>query len=216
VVLSLIAANAAVFAFELSLAPERLVGFFNLFGLVASRPSHPDWAVVFGVPLDVYWPLLTSVFVHAGFMHVIGNMWSLWIFGDNVEDRMGHARFVLFYLVCGIAAGVAQIVSAPESTAPIVGASGAIAGVMGAYFVMFPRARILMLFPVFLYPLFFVMPAMLYLAYWFLFQVLTGTAALSGPAHGGVAWWAHAGGFVAGVLLHRLFLRPRERRVRVR
>ncbi len=211
VTVALIATNGLIFLFALSLGPARLQGFFYLFGLVPARYSHPEWATFVGLPLDDYWPFLTSMFLHGGWMHLIGNMWTLWIFGDNVEDRMGVPRFLLFYVLCGLAASLAQFFSAPASTIPTVGASGAIAGVMGAYLVMFPRARILMMFPVFFYPVFFVMPAVLFLAYWFLIQVFSGTLALAGPRDvGGIAWWAHAGGFVAGVLLHRAFLHPRR------
>jgi membrane associated rhomboid family serine protease len=215
VMLTLIGLNTAVFVFELSLPREQLTELLFLFGLVPGRPAEPAWAAIGGVPLYTGVTFVTSTFLHGGFLHLIGNMWSLWIFGDNVEDRMGHGRFLVFYLLCGAGAGLAQYLAMPDSAVPTIGASGAIAGVMGAYFVMFPRARILMLFPVFLYPMFFVMPAFLYLGYWFLFQLLTGTAALAGSGQvGGVAWWAHAGGFVAGVLLHRPLRRPRERRAR--
>jgi membrane associated rhomboid family serine protease len=139
-------------------------------------------------------------------------MWTLWIFGDNVEDRMGPFRFLAFYLACGIAAGVVHFLTSRSSTVPTVGASGAIAGVMGAYFILFPRARILMLLPLFIFPFFFEIPAFLFLAYWFVAQILTGTLSLAGPADvGGVAWWAHGGGFLAGAVLFGLFLRPQHR-----
>jgi membrane associated rhomboid family serine protease len=201
-----------VFLFELSLGPERLQALFYLFGIVPARYSRPEWAQFVGLPLGDFWPFLTNMFLHGGWMHLVGNMWTLWIFGDNVEDRMGVIRYLLFYLLCGAAAGLTHFLTAPGSSVPTVGASGAIAGVMGAYFLMFPRARILMMVPLFLYPAFFVMPAFFFLGYWFLIQVFTGTLSLAGPeSAGGVAWWAHAGGFLCGVLLHRAFARPRRR-----
>src|ERR1700730_6177226 len=136
-----------------------------------------------------------------------GNMWTLWIFGDNVEDRMGPLRFAIFYLTCGLAAAVTHLVTQPESTVPTVGASGAIAGVLGAYLLLFPTARLVVLFPVLFLPLFFELPAVLYLGAWFLVHLFSGTLALAGPAHvGGIAWWAHVGGFMAGGLLLPLFV----------
>ena len=111
-----------------------------MFGIVPARFTHPEWALSGGFPLHGYWPFLTSMFLHGGWLHIIGNMWTLWIFGDNVEDRMGPVRFVIFYLVCGLAAGIVHCFTNPDSTIPTVGASGAIAGVMGVYFFLFPNA----------------------------------------------------------------------------
>jgi membrane associated rhomboid family serine protease len=156
-------------------------------------------------------PIFTSMFLHGGWLHLIGNMWSLFIFGDNVEDTFGHGRFLLFYLGCGVVAAMAQLAMAPHSTLPMVGASGAIAGVMGAYFTLFPHARVLTLVPI----IFFVVieiPAYVFLGLWFLLQFLSGTVAIgvSGAAEeirGGVAFWAHIGGFATGFLVVLLFLR---------
>jgi membrane associated rhomboid family serine protease len=153
-VYALIAVNVVVFAFELSLPDEELDRLFYLLGIVPARYTHPDWAQQVGFPADDYWPLLTSMFLHGGWAHILGNMWTLWIFGDNVEDRMGPARFTIFYLACGLVAGVVQWYTNPHSTVPTVGASGAIAGVMGAYFVLFPHARIVVMVPILFYPLF--------------------------------------------------------------
>ncbi|MFZ5927698.1 MAG: rhomboid family intramembrane serine protease [Acidobacteriota bacterium] len=206
----LILANAFVFLLELSMPEPVLHEFFRMFGIVPARYTHPAWAQWFGFPADDYWPFLTSMFLHGGWMHIIGNMWTLWIFGDNVEDRMGPVRFTLFYLLCGIAAGVAHLMLNPGSTIPTVGASGAIAGVMGAYFFLFPHSRVIVLLPVFFLPLFFEVPAVTYLGFWALSQVFSGTLALADPQSvGGVAWWAHAGGFIAGLALHFLFVRRR-------
>jgi len=212
---AIIAVNVAVFLFELTLDPEDLTRFFYLFGIVPARYSHPEWARWAGFPVDDYWPFLTSMFLHGGWAHIIGNMWTLWIFGDNVEDRMGHSRFLAFYLLMGIAAGVTHQFINADSTLPTVGASGAIAGVLGAYFVLFPLSRIIVLFPVLFWPFFFELPAVMYLFFWFLMQLFGGTAALVRPGNqGGIAWWAHVAGFGAGVALHRFFLLPRRRRPR--
>src|ERR1700694_3373843 len=138
--------NVIVFFFELSLPRGSIEQFFYLFGLVPARYTHPDWAAAIGFPIDSYWPILTHQFLHGGWLHIFANMWTLWIFGDNVEDRMGPGRFLTFYLLCGLAAGVVHVMTNPDSTVPTVGASGAIAGVMGAYFVLFPTARVVILF----------------------------------------------------------------------
>jgi membrane associated rhomboid family serine protease len=212
---TLIAVNVAIFFYELTLEPAELQAFFYIFGMVPARYTHPEWAVWVGLPVDDYWPFLTSMFLHGGWMHVIGNMWTLWIFGDNVEDRMGRIRFLLFYVLTGLAAGFTHWFTNLGSTVPTVGASGAIAGVLGAYFVLFPSSRIIALFPVFFFPFFFELPAATYLLFWFLSQVFSGTLAGLQPEDvGGVAWWAHVGGFAVGVALHRLFLPPRRSRSR--
>lgn len=204
---SLIAINVVVFFHEISLSPGELEHFFYRFGLVPARYSHPDWAQWLGFRADDYWPFLTSMFLHGGWAHIIGNMWTLWIFGDNVEDRLGRTRFLAFYVITGLAAGLTHWFTNVDSTIPTVGASGAIAGVLGAYFVLFPHSRIIVLFPVLFLPLFFELPAGVYLLFWFLSQVFSGTfAGLTSEDVGGVAWWAHVGGFAAGLLLHRVFL----------
>ena len=214
---SLIAANVAVFLFELTLDPDELEALFYLFGVVPARFTHPAWASRLGLPVDDYWPFLTSMFLHDGWLHVISNMWALWIFGDNVEERMGRLRFLLFYLLTGLAAGLVHWFTNAQSTLPTVGASGAIAGVLGAYFVLFPFARIIVLIPVFFFPFFFELPAVTYLFVWFASQMIGGALAALGPQDvGGIAWWAHLGGFGAGVVLHRLFLLPAGRALRRR
>jgi len=151
--------------------------------------------------------VLTSMFLHGGWLHIIGNMWFLWLFGNNVEDTMGHIRYAIFYLLVGVAAAFAQVFSSPDSPIPTVGASGAISGVMGAYLVLYPRVRIQTLFLIFFFIRIIPVPAWLILLYWFALQVLSGA---TGPhAGGGVAFWAHVGGFIAGVLLVKLFENPR-------
>jgi len=199
--------NAVVFAFELRLSGSALETVFYVFGIVPARFTHPWWAARIGLPVHEYWPFLTSMFLHAGWLHIVANMWVLWIFGDNVEDRMGPVRFAMFYLACGIVAGIVHWVTNAESTVPTVGASGAIAGILGAYLVLFPTARVIVLVPLFFWPLFFELPAVTFLLFWFFTQLFAGTLAMAGPEQvGGVAWWAHAGGFAAGVVLHRLFI----------
>jgi membrane associated rhomboid family serine protease len=146
--------------------------------------------------------------LHGGWVHIIGNMWTLWIFGDNVEDRMGPMRFLFFYLLCGLAAGLIHCFANPESTLPTVGASGAIAGVMGAYFFLFPRSRVIVLIPILFIPFFFEVPAMIYIGFWALLQFFSGTLSLASADYvGGVAWWAHVGGFLTGILLQFFFVK---------
>lgn len=200
--LLIISVNLLVFAFELSL-PERIRNdFIYLFGLVPARYSHHRWAHFFGVHLDAYWPFVTSLFLHGGWLHIIGNMWFLYLFGDNVEDRMGHCRFLFFYLLAGLAANLVHFFVNQDSTMPVIGASGAIAGVMAAYLRLFPRARIVTLVPILFFPLFFEVPAFLFMGFWFLMQLLSGAVSLAVTNTGeGIAWWAHIGGFSVGYLL---------------
>lgn len=150
-------------------------------------------------PIPVWLTLLTSVFLHGGWLHFLGNMWFLHIFGDNVEDRFGHVGFVVFYLVCGMLAGLAHLASAPDSTVPTIGASGAIAGVMGAYLLLYPRAMVLTLVPIFFFLQMVVLPAPIFLGIWFLIQFFQGAASVTTTQTAGVAWWAHIGGFVVGM-----------------
>jgi len=207
----IIAANTLVFVLEILLPEGARDLLFHYLGLVPARITDPTWARLHGFPPGAYLTFLTHLFLHGGWVHFLGNMWTLWIFGDNVEDRLGHFRFLMFYLLCGIAAALVQVYMHPHSPIPTIGASGAISGVLGAYLVMFPLARVVVLVPVFFIPLFFEIPAVLYLGYWYLLQVFSGTLSLALPEPvGGVAWWAHVGGFLAGVITHRLFL-PRER-----
>jgi membrane associated rhomboid family serine protease len=151
--------------------------------------------------------LVSSMFMHGGWFHILGNMWFLWVFGDNVEDEMGPVRFVVFYLLCGLGAAAAQIVSNPDSLVPMVGASGAIGGVMGAYALLYPRARVNLLIILGFFVTTVAVPAVFMLGYWFLLQLLMGIPTL-GTEEGGVAFWAHAGGFVAGMALVWVFRRP--------
>jgi membrane associated rhomboid family serine protease len=195
----LIALNILVFLFEVSLSPHQRNVFLFQFGVTPVAFTHP-----YG---PVPWPtLVTSMFLHGSWLHLISNMWVLWIFGDNVEDHLGHFRYLLFYFVCGIAASALQILLSGDSRVPSVGASGAIAGVMGAYFVLFPAARVLTLVP-FLFIFFMWLPAWIVLGYWFVVQFLSGAATSITAANvhaGGIAFWAHVGGFASGLLLAKL------------
>jgi len=150
--------------------------------------------------------IFTSMFLHGSWMHLLGNMWFLWIFGNNIEDSMGRLRFVVFYLLCGLAAAMGQVLAAPDSVIPMVGASGAISGVMGAYLILFPKVRVFALVPLIIIFTSISMPAWVMLGYWFLIQFISGLASVGGDK-GGVAFWAHVGGFIAGVALVKLFTR---------
>jgi membrane associated rhomboid family serine protease len=152
--------------------------------------------------------LVTSMFLHGSWMHLLGNMWFLWVFGNNVEDSMGRPRFVVFYLLCGLAAALLQVLTSPSSGVPMVGASGAISGVMGAYLVLYPRVRVFTLVPLGFILTTVALPAWTMLGYWLLIQFVSGLTAIGGEPGGGVAFWAHVGGFVAGVVLIKLFARP--------
>jgi membrane associated rhomboid family serine protease len=200
VTVGLIAANALVFLYQFSLGDD-VVAFVQTFGLV---PRDFSWAAV-----------LTSMFLHGGLLHFGGNMLYLWIFGDNVEDRMGHGRFLAFYLLCGIAAALAQTLSGPESAVPMVGASGAIAGVMGAYFVLYPRSRIVTLVPIVVFLHIVEVPAIFFLGIWFLMQFLSGVGSLGAATAetGGIAFWAHTAGFAAGLIGVFAFRQPARQRV---
>ena len=212
---TLIIVNVAVFLFETAIPRPMLEQFFYIFGLVPAKVTHPEWARMMGLDVLGLWPFLTCMFLHGGWVHILGNMWTLWIFGDNVEDVMGPIRFLVFYLICGFAASLVHIYMNPTSTVPIVGASGAIAGVMGAYYVLFPHARIVMFFPVLFIPFFFEVPALFYLGIWFFEQLFSGTLSLAAPVQsGGIAWWAHIGGFLCGMFIYRLFLVGKKRACR--
>jgi membrane associated rhomboid family serine protease len=200
----LIGLNLVIFFFEFTLDPRSLDLLARQFGVV---PSHL-MAFLSGSPkyslLDVALPFFTSMFLHGSWMHVIGNMWFLFIFGDNVEDYLGHFKYLVFYIFAGLIAMATQVMVSLHSTVPTLGASGAIAGVLGAYFVLYPRARVLTWFFVFVVWV----PAWIILGYWFALQFLSGTASIALYARqnvGGVAFWAHVGGFVAGALLVKIF-----------
>lgn len=211
-VLTLIVLNVLVFFWEAQL-PKVWIEYVSYhLGLVPARYTVPAWAIAHGMDPHNYLPIITAQFMHGGLAHIVGNMWVLWIFGPALEDRMGPARFLAFYGIVGLAAMTTHIALTPYSTLPAIGASGAIAGVMGGYTVMFPRARILFMIIIVIFPLFFEWPAILFGLFWFLLQFLSGTQALDNVnLSGGVAWWAHVGGFIAGMLLVKPFILPEER-----
>lgn len=205
VTIALIAVNVLVFIYELILGPQ-VEGFVQSWAIIPYEITH-------GVDLPpasiqpIYLTLITAMFLHGGIVHIAGNMLFLWIFGNNIEDAMGSLRFIVFYLLCGLVAAFAQIAVGPNSDIPNIGASGAIAGVLGAYLLLFPRAEVQTL--VFLG--FFVrlvrLPALLFLGLWFVLQLFSGVAGLGMEAMGGVAWFAHIGGFIAGIVLINIFRR---------
>ena len=200
VTVSLIAANALIFWQELIQTPAGLKAWMEVFGLV---PASLTAAVAAG-SLDptTYFPLLTNLFLHGGWLHIIGNLWFLWLFGHSVEYCLGHFNFIAFYFVCGIIANLTQVFFDPSSSVPVIGASGSISGILGAYAVCFPRAKIQTLLPLFFIFTIVEIPAPIFLGIWFFYQIQSGAASVSG-----IAWWAHIGGFLAGALLNRLLIR---------
>jgi hypothetical protein len=203
----LIVVNVLVFLYELSLGPV-LDRFLLIYGFIPERYLRIAQVDPWNLSAR-FGPMLTSMFLHGGWLHLIGNMWMLWIFGDNVEDRLGKGRYLLYYLVCGLAAVYLHYLTGPLSRIPVVGASGAIAGVMGGYFVLFPHARIVALIPIFFFLHVITVPAVLFLAFWFFMQLFNGMVATAASFGGGVAWWAHVGGFLAGGLMILPFRRSR-------
>ena len=208
VTIALIAANVLVFLFQVSLGPQAGGALVAAFGAVPAQitGAAPHAAPVLSPPLTI----LTSMFLHGGFAHLLGNMVFLWIFGNNVEDATGHVRFVFFYLACGVAAALSHVAAQPGSTVPMVGASGAISGVLGAYFLLFPHARIVTLVFLGFFAQTVQIPAFFFLGFWFLMQFLSGAVSF-GTQGGGVAWFAHIGGFLAGFALLIPFKRRRVR-----
>lgn len=198
----LIIINILVFYYEISLGQDGMNQLSYIFGLVPANYTN------YQVPLIDYLPFITSTFLHGSWMHVIGNMWILWLFGDNVEDKMGKARFLAFYLACGVLASLTHFGFNLSSELPVVGASGAVAGVMGAYFLMFRKAKVLTFIPPFFL---FNFPAWIYLGFWAATQIYGGAAGLlTVGANQQIAFWAHIGGFLAGMILFKLFLIPRK------
>jgi membrane associated rhomboid family serine protease len=198
----LILVNVFIFFFEISLSTGQLERLIQVFGLIPARTT-------FLQPITVI-SLFSHMFLHGGWAHIIGNMWILMIFGDNVEDRMGHGRYLVFYILCGLAAAALETFLNPDSLVPTIGASGAVAGVMGAYFILYPRAKVITFVPIFLFGWFVNIPALIYLGFWFGVQLLSGFTSLvafSGMSGGGIAFWAHVGGFIFGLMTVKLFIR---------
>lgn len=210
VTLSIIVVNAIVWFHELSLGPD-LNEFIFQFGLTPAR-FMASYSLPGGIIGNAVIPMFTSIFLHAGWMHIIGNMWFLWIFGDNVEDRLGRFNYFVFYILSGIGASVIQVMAHPGSTIPMVGASGCVSGVLGAYLLSFPQARIHTLFIFFVIIRFIEVPAFLFLLLWFVFQFISGAAEIGSDHNGGVAYWAHMGGFVVGMFLLVVMPKKKPRR----
>jgi len=211
--LLLIAANVVVFFYQLSLPPKFLDALTTTYGLVPLRIQYALAGTHHVTLAQAFVPLFTCMFLHGGWMHIIGNMWFLWIFGANVEDRFGPIPYLLFYLVCGLGSGVSQVLFSWGSRIPSIGASGAISGVLGAYVIFFPGSRILTLVPLFI--IFFLarIPALIFIGLWFIVQFLSGLGSLgsaSAASTGGVAWWAHVGGFVIGAVIALASKSPRR------
>jgi membrane associated rhomboid family serine protease len=212
VTLALIAINVIVFFHQVSLSPRAGQAFVMTYGMV---PSHLQLALDPDSNLnlsDALIPLFTSMFLHGGWLHIIGNMWFLWIFGDNVEDELGHFQYLIFYLICGLGSGVAQLLFSWGSKVPAIGASGAISGVLGAYLIFFPGTQVLTLVPLLIFFFTVRLPAIVFIGVWFLFQFLSGIGSMQTGASGGVAWWAHVGGFVLGIFLVKTVMQPARRR----
>ncbi len=210
----LVAVNVLVFVLiELPLSQSGLDQLVSTYGVTPDLCAAPIMKGLTGGALPGLGtlikgcgiPLITSMFLHGGWLHIIGNMWVLIIFGDNVEDRMGSLGYLAFYMICGVVSGLTQAFIAPSSNVPAIGASGAIAGVLAAYLVLYPRARVVTLVPIIIIPWFINIPAIIFILIWFALQFFSGLAALGAGASGGVAYWAHVGGFICGLLLVRLF-----------
>lgn len=211
ITLALILANVLVFFHELSLGPSGLEAFVQQYGVVPYRlAAMSDGAAGQGAAFGV--SMFTSMFLHGGWVHLISNMWFLWIFGDNVEDRLGRLKYLLFYLVCGVLSALAHTLFNRGSTMPTVGASGAISGVLGAYIMLFPMARIMTLVPIFFFIHFVEIPAVVFLGVWFLIQLLSQVSSIGlAEEVQSVAWMAHIGGFIAGLALIRLIPKRKRR-----
>ena len=209
ITLGLILANGLVFYHQMSLDTVESQNFIFKWGAIPYQIHHGEVLREFPeIPLPL--TIFSSMFLHGGFLHLFGNMLYLWIFGNNIEDTLGHLRFLLFYLVCGLVAGLAQVFSNPESTVPMIGASGAVAGVLGAYLLLFPGARILTLFFIFIFIKFVRLPALVVLGFWFFIQLL----GVWGGSISNVAFFAHVGGFIAGLVLVKIFQPGQSKRRR--
>lgn len=203
----LIVVNVCIFLYEVMiLNTEQAEQMIYQFGLVPDQIRLSNVTSIYVLRTDVVRPFFTNMFLHGGWMHLISNMWILFIFGDNVEDRMGKVRYFLFYLTCGLVASLTHFILYRNSPIPAIGASGAISGVMAAYMIMFPRSTIVSIVPIIIIPLLLPVPALVYIGLWFLGQLLSGTTSLMLSDHAtGIAFWAHIGGFLGGVLLYKYF-----------
>ena len=198
---AIIGLNIIVFLWQLAQGPHLQEALYS-YGIVPLRYSDPELSAHF-TAFEQYLPFLSSMFLHGGILHILMNMWFLYIFGDNIEDRLGHIRYLIFYLFCGVAAGLVHLFTNWNSNIPTIGASGAISGVMGAYLLLYPRSKILTLIPIFFFFQFVEIPAFIFLGFWLLIQLFS--AGLTPRNVGGVAFWAHIGGFVVGLVFIKIF-----------
>ncbi len=210
--LLLIIANVIVFIHQVTLPPAAAEAFIRTYGLVPAKIQMALAGRHYTLE-QAFIPMFTCMFLHGGILHILGNMWFLWIFGGNVEDRMGPLAYPLFYMICGIGSGLSQTAFSWGSHIPSIGASGAISGVLGAYIVFFPRSRILTLIPLFIIWFTWRIPAVIFIGIWFAVQFLSGLGSLGAASMGGIAWWAHVGGFLLGMLLARTFWRSMPRQM---
>jgi membrane associated rhomboid family serine protease len=201
--LTLIVANILAFLYELQMGSEALNNFIFNWGLI---PAH-----LISDPTGSWKTIYTSMFLHGGWFHILSNMWVLFIFGDNIDARMGKMKYLIFYLLSGTAAGLLQTYILPSSQVPMIGASGAIAGVLGAYLVLFPRSRVASLVPIFFIFTIIEIPAVIFLIFWFLTQIYSGWFSLQGSGGSGIAWWAHVGGFIFGLTMSFFFANRRRK-----
>jgi len=200
--LTLIIANVLAYLYELQMGPNALQDFIFTWGLIPARFAND--------PTNTWNTIYSSMFLHGGWFHIINNMWVLFIFGDNVEARMGKIKYLIFYLLSGTAAGLLQTYILPDSQVPMIGASGAIAGVLGSYLVLFPRSRVASLVPIFFIFTIIEIPAFIYLIFWFVSQLYSGWLTIQGGAGSGIAWWAHIGGFAFGLVMSFFFANRRR------
>jgi hypothetical protein len=199
---TIIGINVVVYLFQMTMVPD-LNRFTYIYGLVPARYSIPQITSYFTMGQQIF-SLVSFMFIHGGFWHILGNMWFLYIFGDNVEDRLGPFRYLVFYILCGLISGFTHLIFNLHSNIPTIGASGAIAGVMGAYLILYPNAKILTLIPIIFIPWFVEIPAFFFLGLWFFIQFVSAAGSHGGA--GGIAWWAHIGGFIFGIVFLKIFL----------
>ncbi|MEQ8195431.1 MAG: rhomboid family intramembrane serine protease [Rhodospirillales bacterium] len=210
--MAFIVANVAVYFYQLGLSPQSELYFIYTYALVPAVLNDPTVLEQTGLKTNPYLTLITNTFMHAGALHLIINMWTLWLFGGPLEDRMGRIRFTIFYFLCGATGSYGHYFFNADSTIPALGASGAIAGVLGGYTYLFPKAKVHLVQPIFFFPLIFRLPALIYTVIWFVLQVIEGAAELGARKAGevgGIAWWAHIGGFAAGLILVWILCRTR-------